>query len=40
VWQCSGEYKRVTSDHDIVAQVIKDMTSVPLLMDIRIIEIL
>jgi hypothetical protein len=39
-WQHGGEYKRVASDCDIIAQVIKDVTSVPLLMNIRTIEIL
>ncbi|KAG1856789.1 hypothetical protein F4604DRAFT_1906577 [Suillus subluteus] len=38
--QRGGEYKRVVSDCDIVAQVIEDMTSVRDLMDIRTIEIL
>ncbi|KAG2362679.1 hypothetical protein BDR07DRAFT_1376328 [Suillus spraguei] len=38
--QHGGEYKRVASDHDIIAQVVKGMTSVPDLMDIKTIEIL
>lgn len=38
--QRGGEYKRVASDHDIIAQVVKDITSVPDLMDLRTIEIL
>jgi hypothetical protein len=38
--QRGGEYKRVASDRDIIAQVVKDVTSVPDPMDIRTIEIL
>ncbi|KAG2346794.1 hypothetical protein BDR05DRAFT_750178 [Suillus weaverae] len=38
--QRGGEYKRVASDHDIVAQVVEDVISVPDLIDIRTIEIL
>ncbi|KIK49125.1 hypothetical protein CY34DRAFT_797510 [Suillus luteus UH-Slu-Lm8-n1] len=38
--QRGGEYKRVASDHDIVAQVVEDVTSVRDPMDIRTIEIL
>ncbi|KAG2337663.1 hypothetical protein BDR05DRAFT_969966 [Suillus weaverae] len=37
--QRNGEFKRIASDHDIIAQV-KDMTSVDNMMDIRILEIL
>ncbi|KAG0698908.1 hypothetical protein DFH29DRAFT_1002449 [Suillus ampliporus] len=37
--QRSGEYKRITSDHNIIAQV-KDMTSIDDMMDIRTLEIL
>jgi hypothetical protein len=37
--QRGGEYKRIASDHDIVAQV-KDMTSIHSMMDIRTLEIL
>ncbi|KAG2749101.1 hypothetical protein P692DRAFT_20496396 [Suillus brevipes Sb2] len=38
--QRGGEYKRVASDRYIIAQVVKDVTSVPDPMDIRTIEIL
>jgi len=37
--QWGGEYKRIASDHDIIAKV-KDITSVRDMMDIRILEIL
>ncbi|KAG1882419.1 hypothetical protein F4604DRAFT_1678415 [Suillus subluteus] len=37
--QRTGEYKRIASDHDIIAQV-KDVTSVHSMMDIRTLEIL
>jgi hypothetical protein len=37
--QRGGEYKRIASDHDIIAQV-KDMASVRNMMDVRILEIL
>jgi hypothetical protein len=37
--QRSGEFKRIASDHDIIAQI-KDMTSVDNMMDIRTLEIL
>ncbi|KAG2117648.1 hypothetical protein BD769DRAFT_1777979 [Suillus cothurnatus] len=37
--QRGGEYKRIASDHDIIAQV-KDVTSVRSMMDIRTLEIL
>ena len=37
--QRGGEYKRIASDHDIIAQV-KDMASVQDMMDIRTLEIL
>ncbi|KAG2117646.1 heterokaryon incompatibility protein-domain-containing protein [Suillus cothurnatus] len=37
--QRGGEYKRIASDHDIIAQV-KDVTSVHSMMDIRTLEIL
>jgi hypothetical protein len=37
--QWGGEYKRIASDHDIIAQV-KDMASVRDMMDIRTLEIL
>ncbi|KAG1812539.1 uncharacterized protein BJ212DRAFT_1370382, partial [Suillus subaureus] len=37
--QRSGEYKRITSDHDIIGQI-NNMVSVGDLMDIRTIEIL
>lgn len=37
--QRNGEYKRIGSDHDIIAQV-KDMTSVHSMVDIRTLEIL
>ncbi|KAJ8584998.1 hypothetical protein M405DRAFT_773473 [Rhizopogon salebrosus TDB-379] len=37
--QWGGEYKRIASDHDIIAQV-RDMTSVRHMMDIRTLEIL
>jgi hypothetical protein len=37
--QRGGEYKRIASDHDIIAQV-KDITSVHSMMDIRTLEIL
>jgi hypothetical protein len=37
--QRGGEYKRIASDHDIIAQV-KDMASVDNMMDIRTLEIL
>ncbi|KAG1818213.1 heterokaryon incompatibility protein-domain-containing protein [Suillus subaureus] len=37
--QRTGEYKRIASDHDIIAQV-KDVTSVHNMMDIRTLEIL
>jgi hypothetical protein len=37
--QRGGEYKRIVSDHDIIAQV-QDMTSVRKMMDVRIMEIL
>ncbi|KAG1797426.1 uncharacterized protein HD556DRAFT_255574 [Suillus plorans] len=36
--QRDGEFKRIASDYDIIAQV-KDMTSISYLMDIRILEI-
>jgi hypothetical protein len=37
--QWGGEYKRIASDHDIIAQV-RDMTSVRHMMDVRTLEIL
>jgi hypothetical protein len=37
--QRDGEFKRIASDHDIIAQV-KDITSVDNMMDIRTLEIL
>ncbi|KAG2338322.1 hypothetical protein BDR05DRAFT_705055 [Suillus weaverae] len=37
--QRDGEFKRIASDHDIIAQV-KDMTSVDNMMDIRTLEVL
>ncbi|KAG1748038.1 hypothetical protein EDB19DRAFT_236797 [Suillus lakei] len=37
--QRSGEYKRIASEHDIIAQV-KDMASLPNIMDVRTLEIL
>jgi hypothetical protein len=37
--QRGGEYKRIASDHDIIAQVV-DGTSVHSMMDIRTLEIL
>ncbi|KAG1860327.1 hypothetical protein DFJ58DRAFT_779361 [Suillus subalutaceus] len=37
--QRDGEFKRMASDHDIIAQV-KDMISVDNMMDIRTLEIL
>ncbi|KAG1731962.1 uncharacterized protein EDB91DRAFT_1152548 [Suillus paluster] len=37
--QRGGEYKRIASDHDIIAQV-KDAASIEDMMDIRILEIL
>ncbi|KAG1876651.1 hypothetical protein DFJ58DRAFT_755529, partial [Suillus subalutaceus] len=37
--QRNREFKRIASDHDIIAQV-KDMTSVDNMMDIRTLEIL
>ncbi|KAG1723405.1 hypothetical protein EDB19DRAFT_1916142, partial [Suillus lakei] len=37
--QRGGEYKRIASDHDIIARV-KDVTSVHSMMDIRTLEIL
>ncbi|KAG1876627.1 hypothetical protein DFJ58DRAFT_755361, partial [Suillus subalutaceus] len=37
--QRNGEFKRIASDHDIIAQV-KDMTSITYMMDIRTLEIL
>ncbi|KAG2147843.1 uncharacterized protein EDB93DRAFT_1250352 [Suillus bovinus] len=37
--QRNGEFKRIASDHDIIAQV-KDMTSISYLMDIRTLEVL
>ncbi|KAG0697556.1 hypothetical protein DFH29DRAFT_144836 [Suillus ampliporus] len=37
--QHGGEYKRIASDHNIIAQV-KDMASVGNMMDIRMLEIL
>jgi hypothetical protein len=39
VQQQGGEYKRIVSDQNIIAQV-KDMTAVRDMMDIRILEIL
>jgi hypothetical protein len=37
--QRGGEYKRVASDHEIIAQV-KDVASVRTMMDVRTLEIL
>jgi hypothetical protein len=37
--QRNGEFKRIASDHDIIARI-KDMTSVDNMMDIRTLEIL
>ncbi|KAG1890513.1 uncharacterized protein F5891DRAFT_1071852 [Suillus fuscotomentosus] len=37
--QREGEYKRIASDHDIIAQV-KDVVSISYLMDIRTLEVL
>jgi hypothetical protein len=39
VQQPGGEYKRIASDHNIIAQV-KDMTAVHDKMDVRTVEIL
>jgi len=39
VQQRSGEYKRIASDRDIIAQV-KDVDSVDGMMDVRTLEIL
>ncbi|KAG2102495.1 uncharacterized protein F5147DRAFT_654960 [Suillus discolor] len=37
--QRGGEYKRIASDHDIIAQV-EDVASINEMMDIRVLEIL
>jgi hypothetical protein len=37
--QCSGEYRRIATDHDIIGQV-QDTASVRKMMDIRVVEIL